>query len=195
MESSVTRQCTTTIQERPTEILFQKLYSIVPTACLFTSLSWSPEEQGHCSNADLPPCQSKSCHAGEPPTNYQYNESPADYQLNESSVDHLSDHPPADHQSNEPPVNLQYNDAPANHQSNEPPVDHQSTEPPAHHQSNELLVDQYNDPPADHQCKLTFLSASGKLKQSHKYYTQVQGQLSVANKLYCDFLFGHRKAT
>ena len=94
---SVTRQCTTTIPERSTEILFQKLYSIVPTACLFTSLSWSPEEQEHCSNADLTPRQPKSCHVGEPPTNHQSNESPADHPLND---------PPADHQSNEPPINL-----------------------------------------------------------------------------------------
>ena len=31
------------------------------------------------------------------------------------------------------------------------------------------------------------LSTSGKLKRSHKYYTQIQDQLSIADKLYCDF--------
>ena len=41
--------------------------------------------------------------------------------------------------------------------------------------------------PARQADKVTFLSASGKLKWSHKYYTHVQDQLSVANKLYCDF--------
>ena len=41
--------------------------------------------------------------------------------------------------------------------------------------------------PARQTDKVTFLSASGKLKRSHKYYTQVQGQLSIADKLYCDF--------
>jgi len=49
--------------------------------------------------------------------------------------------------------------------------------------------------PARQPEKVTFLLASGKLKWSHKYYTQVQGQLNIADKLYCDFLFGHQKVT
>ena len=36
--------------------------------------------------------------------------------------------------------------------------------------------------------KLTFISQNGKLKRSHKYYIQIQGQLSIADKDFCDFV-------
>ena len=36
--------------------------------------------------------------------------------------------------------------------------------------------------------KLTFLSQNGKLKISHKYYIQIQGQLSIADQYFCDFV-------
>ena len=37
--------------------------------------------------------------------------------------------------------------------------------------------------------------SSWKLKWSHKYYTHIQGQLNIADKLYCNYLLGYQKAT
>ena len=107
------RQHTTTISERPAESLFHKLYSIVPMACLFTSLSWSPEKQGQCSNSDQlssQSCQQTQCvsrisNEFPPHSNHQSNGPPShsDYQSNgsQSHSDHQSNGPQShsEHQS------------------------------------------------------------------------------------------------
>ena len=178
MESDA-RQCTTTIPERPTEILFQTLYSIVPTACLFTSLSWSSKKQGHCDNADLPPSQ--SCQQSQyamgmsnefAPHSDQFNEPPllSDHQSNEPPADHQCSELVANHQSSEPPANHQSTESPADHQSAEAPANHQSTEPPAGHQSSEPHTDhQSTEPPADHQSSEPFANyQSTKLPANHQ---------------------------
>lgn len=33
-----------------------------------------------------------------------------------------------------------------------------------------------------------FLNGDGRLKHSHKYYTQVQGQLAITDRRFCDFI-------
>ena len=43
--------------------------------------------------------------------------------------------------------------------------------------------------------KLRFLSQNGKLKRSHKYYKQIQGQLSIADKDFCEGLTDSDKKT
>ena len=143
MESDA-RQCTTTIPERPTESLFQKLYSVVLTAYLFTSLSWSPEEQEHCSNADLPPC-----HATEPPTKHHSSESPA-AQSSEPPVDRVSDDHPAGRQSDDHPAGRQSDDHPAGRQSDDHPAGHQSNNHPANHQSDRQEDHRIGDQREDH---------------------------------------------
>lgn len=87
---------------------------LLPTACLFTSLSWSPEEQGHCSNADLTMHPSGYHHVSPShvmPVNLQPNINPA----SESPADHQSNEPPFKDQSNEPLVDCISNDSLADH--------------------------------------------------------------------------------